>query len=197
MEASKLFYNNFKTTADVVINQGGTSSGKTYAIQQALFCFACEAPGQVITVVGQDVPNLKAGALRDAQAIYDASDALQQLVKNYNKTDRVFEFNNGSMIEFKSYSDAQDAKSGKRDYLFLNEADGVKWEVYTELALRTRKRIYIDYNPNSEFWVHENLLGTPGVQLIISDHRHNPFAEESIRKKVEALKRIYIELWKV
>ncbi|TFF32183.1 PBSX family phage terminase large subunit [Mucilaginibacter psychrotolerans] len=197
MEASKLFYHNYKTVADVVVNQGGTSSGKTYAIEQALFCFACETSAQIITVVGQDIPNLKAGALRDAQNIYATSAPLQQLVKNYNKTDRIFEFNNGSIIEFRSYSDAQDAKSGKRDYLFINEADGVEWEVYTELALRTRKRIYIDYNPNSEFWVHENIIGKPGVQLIISDHRHNPFAEDSIRKKVEALKDVDIELWKV
>lgn len=133
-EASVLFKLNYASAAHVVINQGGTSSGKTYAIQQVLFCLACEKDKQVITVVGQDIPNLKAGVLRDALTIYNQSSQLKKLVKNFNKTDRIFEFYNGSIIEFRSYTDAQDAKSGKRDYLFINEANGIKWNIYTELV---------------------------------------------------------------
>jgi phage terminase large subunit len=140
-EASVLFKLNYISPAHVVINQGGTSSGKTYAIEQVLFCLACEKDKQVITVVGQDIPNLKAGALRDALTIYNKSGQLKTLVKNFNKTDRIFEFYNGSLIEFKSYGSAQDAKSGKRDYLFINEANGIDWNIYTELALRTRTKL--------------------------------------------------------
>ncbi|MEO6850707.1 MAG: terminase large subunit [Mucilaginibacter sp.] len=192
-----LFRENYLADAHIVINQGGTSSGKTYSIMQVLFCIACENAGQVITVVGQDIPNLKAGALRDALNIYTGSPQITSCVRSYNKTDRVFEFINGSIIEFKSYDDAQDAKSGKRDYLFVNEAFGVSWHIYTELALRTAKRIYIDFNPNVSFWVHDKLIGKPDVQLIISDHRHNPFVQDAIRNKVEALKGEDFELWKV
>lgn len=194
---SVLFKQNYLSTAHVVINQGGTSSGKTFAIEQALFCLACESPKQVITIVGQDIPNLKAGALRDALNIYSSSPVLQAKIKSYNKSDRIFEFFNSSIIEFKSYDNGQDAKSGKRDYLFINEANGLTWDVYTELALRTKKRIFIDYNPNTGFWVHEHLIGKPGVQLIVSDHRHNPFLDQEVRDKIEALKTVDIELWKV
>ncbi|RFZ90475.1 hypothetical protein D0C36_22080 [Mucilaginibacter conchicola] len=194
---SILFKHNFESTAPVVVNQGGSNSGKTYSILQVLFCFAIAKPKQVITVVGQDIPNLKAGALRDALDIYDASPTLKLLIRNYNRTDRIFEFFNGSLIEFKSYSNAQDAKAGKRDYLFVNEANGLTWEVYSELALRTRKRVYIDYNPNNGFWAHERLIGKPDVQLLISDHRHNPFIDEETRRKVESIKNEDPELWKV
>jgi len=197
LQTSTLFLQNYNATAPVVINQGGTSSGKTYAIEQALFCLACRDEKQVITVVGQDIPNLKAGALRDAQKIYNSLGHFMMMVKGFNKTDRVFEFHNGTIIEFRSYADAQDAKSGKRDYLFVNEANGINWDIYVELALRTRKRIFIDYNPNYSFWVHDNLIGRPGVQLIISDHRHNPFLTDDERKKIEALKNADYELWKV
>jgi hypothetical protein len=140
-KASVLFRQNYQADAHIVINQGGTSSGKTYAIEQVLFCLACEGEKQVITVVGQDIPNLKAGALRDAQNICSSSVVLQAMIKNFNKTDQIFEFYNGTVIEFKSYDDAQDAKSGKRDYLFVNEANGVDWSVYCELALRTKKKM--------------------------------------------------------
>jgi len=75
-QASVLFTANYNTTAHTVINQGGTSSGKTYAIMQVLFCIACEHTDQIITVVGQDIPNLKAGALRDALKIYSESEQI-------------------------------------------------------------------------------------------------------------------------
>ena len=197
LQTSVLFRENYNATCPVVINQGGTSAGKTYAIQQVLFCIACKKEKQVITVVGQDIPNLKAGALRDALKIYNSLEHFMLMVKSYNKTDRIFEFHNGTIIEFRSFSDAQDAKSGKRDYLFVNEANGITWDIYTELALRTRERIFIDYNPNYNFWVHDRLIGQPGVQLIISDHRHNPFLTERERDKIEKLKLDDYELWKV
>ncbi|QKJ28484.1 terminase [Mucilaginibacter mali] len=196
MQSTILFSQNYNTTANVVVNQGGTSSGKTYAIEQVLFVLACSEK-VVITIVGQDIPNLKVGALRDAMEIYRTSPALQKMVKNYNRTDRVFEFTNGSLMEFNSYSDAQDAKSGKRDYLFINEANGISWDVYIELALRTRKRVYIDYNPNTAFWVHDKLLGGDDVQLIISDHRHNPFLDDDMHRRIEGLREQNEELWKV
>lgn len=197
MRTSVLFDLNYNATEPIVVNQGGTSSGKTFAILQVLFCLAIETGGLVITVCGQDMPNLKAGAVRDALAIYHSGTQLSQAVKTYNKSDRFFEFVNGSIIEFKSYESAQDAKSGKRDYLFVNEANGISWDVYNELALRTKKRVFLDYNPNVEFWVHDRLLGQSGVQLIISDHRHNPFIDDAVRQKIESLKYVDEELWKV
>lgn len=198
METSVLFKANYESTAEVVVNQGGTSSGKTYSILQVLFLKLIQGNDRMIcTVVGQDVPNLKSGALRDALDIYNNNPEIKQLCKSYNKTDRIFEFHNGSIMEFKAFDDAQDAKSGKRDYLFINEANGVPYTVYNELAMRTRLQIFIDYNPNSEFWVHENVIGQDNTQLIISDHRHNPFVSETLRAKIEGLKFVDEELWRV
>ncbi|GAB3911911.1 hypothetical protein [Mucilaginibacter boryungensis] len=96
MNTTTLFKQNYNAGTHVVVNQGGTYSGKTFAIMQVLFCLACSEAKQVITVVGQDIPNLKVGALRDAASIYNSSPALQQMVKNFNRSDRVYEFHNGS-----------------------------------------------------------------------------------------------------
>jgi len=194
---SVLFEANYHTTAEIVVNQGGTSSGKTYSILQVLMLYAVAEQRKVITVVGQDIPNLKSGALRDALTITDESDTIKNAILSYNKSERVFQFRNGSIIEFRSYADPQDAKSGKRDYLFINEANGISWDIYQELSLRTKTRIYIDYNPNAEFWVHDRLIGRKNVQLIISDHRHNPFLSTKMRQKIESIKNEDIELWKV
>jgi phage terminase large subunit len=95
-QTAALFKYNYDASAHVVINQGGTSSGKTYAIQQVLFCLAYELPKQVITVVGQDIPNIKSGVLRDAQTILADAPLLKRAISKFNNTDRLFEFKNGS-----------------------------------------------------------------------------------------------------
>ncbi len=88
-------------------------------------------------------------------------------------------------MEFNSYDNEQDAKSGKRDYLFVNEANGIPWEVYFQLSIRTRKKEFIDYNPTAKFWVHEKLIGNDDVALFISDHRHNRFLTPEQHAEIE------------
>ena len=72
-----LYHANMNASARVVVNQGGTSSGKTYSLMQVLFVLGMTEERQVITVVGQDVPNLKKGAYRDAKTILDGSPLLR------------------------------------------------------------------------------------------------------------------------
>lgn len=195
-QTSVLYEANKDAQENVIVNQGGSSSGKTYSILQVLFTKAVEEYN-VITVVGQDIPNLKAGALRDALDIYNNSPELQSYVVSYHITDRIFTFDNGSIMEFKSFKNAQDAKSGKRDYLFCNELNGIPYSVYFELEMRTKKQTFVDYNPNSEFYVHETIIPDNQSKLIISDHRHNPFVPQKIRDKLEALREKDLELFKV
>ena len=192
---SELFDENLEATERTIVNQGGTSSGKTYSIMQLLFWYAMNDKGAVITVVGQDVPNLKKGAYRDATTIRNGSEPLLTLFPYVNEGERIFKCINGSLIEFTSYKDAQDAKSGKRDYLFLNEANGVSYEIYWQLAIRTRKKIFIDYNPTARFWVHDKVLGRDNVRLIISDHRKNYFLTQEEHDRIEGIEDE--QLWKV
>lgn len=186
-ETSIVYQANWEAQENILVNQGGTSSGKTYSIIQLFFTLAMMGGMQVLTVVGQDVPNLKKGAYRDAKTIYYKSPELQKWFGRPNETDRIFTCINGSIIEFASYQDEQDAKSGKRDYLFVNEANGIPYPIYRQLAIRTRKKIFLDYNPAARFWVHEELLGRPDVKLIISDHRHNPFLSQEEHDKIESI----------
>lgn len=191
-----LYQKNYYSKADTIVNQGGTSSGKTYAILQVLFTKALESEC-TITIVGQDIPNLKVGAFRDALDIINSDDSIKQQIFHYNRSDRIFTFKNNSIMEFNSYDNQQDAKSGKRDYLFVNEANGIPYNMYEQLSLRTRKQVYIDYNPDTSFWVHDKIIPTNTTELIISDHRHNPFLSSKVREKIEALKERDESLWKV
>lgn len=190
-----LYDANIEAEERTIVNQGGTSSGKTYSIMQVLFTLGIMYDHQVTTVVGQDIPNLKVGAYRDAKTILDSSPLLKSFYPTINDGERIIKCVNGSIIEFKSYADAQDAKSGKRDYLFINEANGISYDIYWQLAIRTRKKVFIDYNPSARFWVHEKVLGAKDVRLIISDHRKNYFLTDDEHKRIENIEDK--ELWKV
>ena len=190
-----LYWVNLNATERTVVNQGGTSSGKTYSIMQVLFVLGMMNERKVITVVGQDVPNLKKGAYRDAKTILDGSPLLQTWWPYVNEGERIIRCVNGSIMEFSSFKDAQDAKSGKRDYLFINEANGIPYEVYWQLAIRTRLRVFIDYNPTARFWCHDEVIGREGVKLLISDHRKNYFLSEEEHDRIEGIEDA--ELWKV
>ena len=192
---SPLFRANYNATERTIVNQGGTSSGKTYSIMQVLYLLAMQDNRCVITVVGQDVPNLKKGAYRDAKTIYEGSEVLQQWFPVINDGERLIKCVNGSIIEFSSFKDAQDAKSGKRDYLFINEANGISYDVFWQLAIRTRKKVFIDYNPSARFWVHNELIGREDVQVWYSWYEHNCSSRSAAlaaEKKDNSLKRYFL-----
>lgn len=198
-KTSVLYEANYNAKEDIIVNQGGSSSGKTYSILQVLFTRLISEPNIVITVVSESIPALKAGALRDALDIYNNSEILKHYVPEYNRTDRIFTATNGSVMEFKSYETTHGAKQGKRDYLFINEAQPISYDIFNELYIRTKRQTFIDYNPNAEFWVHEKILPDPSynAKLFISDHRHNPFVPQKIRDKIESLRYKDMELFKV
>lgn len=191
-------YANVTTDKKVIcVNQGGTSSSKTYSILQVLFKLAIENERFVITVVGQDIPNLKRGAIRDAETIVHSDFAIQSMITKYNGSDKIYYFRNGSILEFTSYESSQDAKNGKRDVLFINEANGIDYSIFYELDMRTKFRTFIDYNPNAEFWVHEKVLKMPNVAFFISNYKHNPFISQSIVDSIESLQTLDPQLWRV
>ena len=188
----------YKANADVtprfLVNQGGTSSGKTYTLMQRLIVLSIEEPRAVITVTGQDLPNMKVGAMRDLDDIVHGSPWLMDWFTQ-NKSENTWRGKNGSLVEFKSYDNAQDAKSGKRDYLFVNEANGVPYDTFWQLQIRTRKQVFLDYNPTARFWAHDKIIGRKDCKLIISDHRNNQFLTEEEHRKIEEIEDP--ELWQV
>ena len=194
---SPIFEWNWQCTKNIIVNQGGTSSGKTYSILQVLILKALSEPNLIITVAGQDIPNLKAGAMRDIERIFDTTPFFKKQIDSHNRTDKQYKFKNSSLIEFKSYDNAQDAKNGKRDYLFVNEANGVAYDIFEELQVRTTRQTYIDYNPTAPFWAHSKLIGRDDVQLFISNFTHNPFLDNNIKSKILKYKETDPERWRV
>lgn len=50
------------------------------------------------------------------------------------------------------------SRGPRRDVLFVNEANGLNYETFDQLATRTRDFVILDYNPSAKFWAHEELV---------------------------------------
>ncbi len=168
------------------IVQGGTSSSKTFTILPFLIQYALQHPKSEISVVSESIPHLKRGALKDFLKIMDWTGNLNH--NNFNKSNLTYKFTNGSYVEFFSADQPDKLRGARRDVLFINECNNVAFESYQQLAIRTKKFIYLDYNPTNEFWVHTELLNTEISDFVILTYKDNEALDEAIVKEIERAK---------
>lgn len=152
--------------------QGGMSAGKTFAILTLLVGYADSYPDSLITVVGLSYPHLEAGSIRDFTKVMKEANRWED--ERWNRSSKIYCFPNGSTIEFKSI-DHMSARGPRRDVLFVNEANGINYETFSELAGRTKDFVIIDYNPSAKFWAHEELIEKLGddTTFIILTYKDN------------------------
>lgn len=186
----------------VIINQGSTSSSKTFsAVQLLAFLAATDEEPCITTITGQDMPNLRTGSMRDLQTVINISPFLRSNLlpgaEGRNKSTNTWTFKSGSQIEFKSYESGQDAQNGKRKRLFVNEGNGVAFDVFTELYDRTDELVIIDFNPTSRFWAFNLFEGHKNATWILSNFTHNQYAKRSIIKSLVEYKAKNPARWRV
>lgn len=177
----------------IIVVQGGGDAAKTITILQYLAVKAIQNKGIQVTVVGIDVPNLKRGALRAFKKYVASNPQIAMYIGFYNKSDREYHFNNGSIISFTSFEDEEDARGAEHDYVFMNECNLMSYNLFWELQRKCRRQIIMDYNPSFSFWCHAKLINggeaqfADKVQLYIVDHRHNPFLTEEEHAAYESI----------
>jgi phage terminase large subunit len=167
----------------IKIIQGGTSAGKTYGILPILITKAATYPKTEISVVAETIPHLRRGALKDFLRIM--KDTGRYFDERFNKSLLRYEFANGSYIEFFSADDSSKLRGARRDVLYINECNNVTFESYNELAIRTKKAIYLDFNPANEFWVHTELKDEQDSDFLILTYKDNEALDNSIVQQIE------------
>jgi phage terminase large subunit len=167
----------------VRIVQGGTSSSKTFSIIPLLITYAVQNPFSEISIVSESIPHLKRGAVKDFINIMLMTANYRDA--NFNKSDLKYKFSNGSFIEFFSADQPDKLRGARRDILFINECNNIPFEAYNQLAIRTKKFIYLDYNPTQEFWVHTELIGDSDSDFVILTYKDNEALDPAIVKEIE------------
>lgn len=167
----------------VRIVRGGTSSSKTFSIIPMLITYAVKTPRCEISVVAESIPHLRRGAIRDFLKIMDMVGMF--IPDKWNKSSLTYTFSNDSFIEFFSADQPDKLRGARRDVLFINECNNIEWESYYQLAIRTRRFIYLDYNPVSEFWVDTELKADPDSEMVILTYKDNEALDASIVNEIE------------
>ena len=170
----------------IKIVQGGTSAGKTYGIIPILIDKAIKTPNTEISIVAETIPHLRRGALKDALKILKDTNRYNE--KHYNKSLFRYEFTNESYIEFFSADDSTKLRGARRDILYINECNNISFEAYNELAIRTKKEVYLDFNPSQEFWVHTDVKKDKDSDFVILTYKDNDALDERIIKEIEKAK---------
>jgi phage terminase large subunit len=178
--------NAYVNDAPLIVNQGGTSSSKTFSVLQMLFLIALKSETRlIISVVSYALPHLKLGAIRDFENILIGEGYRIDEVKN--KTDLYYNIG-ASTIEFFSADNLGKVHGPRRDILFLNECNHLKYDIYTQLSIRTRRTIILDYNPTNEFWAHTEVIPNERHTFIKSTYLDNEMLDARTVERIESRK---------
>lgn len=150
-----------------------------------------------ISVVSQTMPHLKKGAMKDFKEIMYHWELFHD--KKWNGTDFIYRFNQQNYIEFFSADDGKKVRGTNRDYLFLNEANMLDLDTFLQLLLRTRKKVFIDYNPSDEYhWIYDQVLNREDCKFIQSTYLDNyDFLPKTQIEEIERLKDMDENYWKI
>jgi phage terminase large subunit len=90
-------------------------------------------------------------------------------------------------MEFMGADDLGKVSGPGRDYLYCNEVNFFKYIVFRQLAIRTRKKIIVDYNPiHPRHWVYDKILGRPNAYMWQSTYKDNlPFLPPEQVREIE------------
>ena len=138
--------------------QGGTSASKTISILLYLIAMAQTDKEPTLTsVVSESMPHLKKGSLRDFKKIMRTHNYWND--NSWAETDKIYTFETGSQLEFFGADTADKLRGGRRERLFINEANNVPFMAFEELEVRTKEFCFIDWNPTNEFWFYQHIKG--------------------------------------
>ena len=186
------FENLIDSTQRVSQHIGGTRSGKTYAILQYLIVKGIEST-QSITIVRRTIPTLKRTVIKDFIEILKGLGIWQEA--DYNISDRIWSYSNGSTIQFISTDDADKLRGIKSDILFIDEASEIDEESYFQLSIRTTGKIILAFNPTVS--PYHWLRTMEDCDRYLTTYKDNPYIPADMIKAIEELEHKNPKYWKI
>lgn len=180
---------------DLIMLQGSARAGKT--MNTMIFLVLQSLNERLkISVVRQSLPVIKRSVLEDFKNIMIRMGQWDD--KRFNKTDCIYYFPNGSIMEFFSAEDEQKLRGPSRDILYVNEANEISYYAFSMLRQRTYKYTIIDYNPSftEEHWIFPLMTDNRSYHFI-STYKDNIFLPEPAVREIESYKDTNPALWQI
>lgn len=160
--------------------QGGQGAGKTYSIVQVLINHAAGNAGKEIVIGSAELTKMRLTVIKDFVKIMKSFGIYHE--SNF-VAGTLYRFPNGSFIKFVGLDKEDIGKGLRGDVFYLNEADKVNFETYREIASRF-KHIYIDYNPNAKFWVHDEIIPRADCDYLCLTFQDNEYLDPAERDEI-------------
>ena len=184
------------TDKKIVVEQGGTRSGKTYNILLwIIFNYCSQNNNKIITICRKSFPSLRATVMRDFMAILQNYNCYSE--QYHNKSNSEYHLF-GNLVEFISLDQPQKIRGRKRDLLFINEGNELYFEDWQQLIFRTQEQIILDFNPSDEYhWIYDKVLPRDDCTFHKTTYLDNPFVEDSIKEEIERLRDTDEQYWQI
>jgi phage terminase large subunit len=196
VDVNVVFEHLLDSKSKIVVEQGGTRSGKTFNILLYIIFHYCQInTGKTITICRKTFPAVRSSVMRDFIEILKQHNKYDEA--NHNKSNSEYTLNN-NLIEFISVDQPQKIRGRKREFLFINEANELDYEDWQQLIFRTTEKVVLDYNPSDEYhWIYDKVLNRDDVEFYKTTYLDNPFLNENIIEEIERLKETDEQYWQI
>ena len=196
-KVNRQFYDLKSSTARLRVHQGGTRSGKTYAICQYLIWLMTEVKKPlVISIIRKTLPALKGSVQRDFLEIAEAVGMFDNGA-NLNKVEGHFTYSN-HLVEFLSVDDSQKIRGRKRNIGFLNEANELNMEDFRQINMRCTDFMILDFNPSDPVhWIYDEIIPRNDCDTWITTYKDNKFLPDDLVYEIERMKERDPDYWRV
>ena len=196
IQSNVVFKHLVRSDKKIIINQGGTRSGKTYNILLFIIFYYClRNTKKIITICRKTFPALRATVLRDFISILRKYDLYKE--EYHNKSSSEYSLF-GNLIEFISLDQPVKVRGRKRELLFINEANELHYEDWQQLLFRTSEKIILDYNPSEEYhWIYDKIIPRDDASFLKTNYLDNPFLEKTLVDEIERLQFTDEQYWQI
>ena len=196
VDVNVVFEHLLDSESKIVVEQGGTRSGKTFNILLYIIFHYCQInKGKTITICRKTFPAVRSSVMRDFIDILKQHNKYDEV--NHNKSNSEYTLD-GNLVEFISVDQPQKIRGRKREFLFINEANELDYEDWQQLIFRTTEKVVLDYNPSDEYhWIYDKVLNREDVEFYKTTYLDNKFLDNSIVKEIERLKETDEQYWQI
>lgn len=166
---------------------GGTSASKTISILIWCIDYAQSVENELVSVVSESFPHLEMGAMLDFQNIMRDRGYWED--DRWHGTKHTYTFDTGSKVQFFSVDTYGKAHGPRRDVLYVNECNNLTYKIVDQLITRTRKIVWLDWNPSEEFWFYTEMLpNRKDIDFITLTYKDNEALDQTTIDEIESHK---------
>ena len=150
--------------------------------------FHSSVQNKTFSIVSESMPHLSKGAMFDFFKILEKDNLYDR--ESHNISNHTYKIGT-NLLQFFSVEDESKVRGPRRDFLFINECNNIRFETFKQLNMRTLFTTFLDFNPVAEFWVHKFILGQPKVAFVKSTYLDNlEFTPTKVIDEIERMKNL-------